>query len=65
MAPENPTSTRRRFLRESLWGGALAATAAAGAALAARAKGDKLVWQIDPFKCIGCGKCATHCIFNE
>ncbi len=23
-----------------------------------------LVWQIDPQKCIGCGKCADHCVLN-
>lgn len=22
------------------------------------------VWQIDPKKCIGCGKCADHCVLN-
>ena len=65
MADESPISTRRRFLREGLFGGALAATGAAGATLAARAKNDPLVWQLDPYKCIACGKCATHCIFNE
>lgn len=65
MADENPITTRRRFLREGLWGGVLAATAAAGATLAARSGSDTLVWQIDPYKCIACGKCATHCIFSE
>ncbi len=24
----------------------------------------KWVWQIDPFKCTGCGRCATHCVQN-
>lgn len=23
-----------------------------------------LVWQIDPFKCTQCGRCATHCVLN-
>jgi electron transport complex protein RnfB len=22
------------------------------------------VWQIDPFKCTSCGRCATHCVLN-
>ena len=25
---------------------------------------DKTVWQIDPYKCIQCGKCSTSCILN-
>jgi len=23
------------------------------------------VWQIDPFKCVQCGKCATHCVLTH
>ena len=65
MAAKEPISTRRRFLREGLWAGALAATAAAGATLAARAGNKKFVWQINPYKCIACGKCATSCVLNE
>ena len=22
------------------------------------------VWQVDPFKCTSCGRCATHCVLN-
>ena len=62
---ENPVLTRRRFLREGIWSGTLAAAAATGATLAARAGTDQWVWQIDPYKCIACGNCATHCIFPE
>jgi len=65
MAAENSTPTRRRFLREGLWAGALAATGAVGATLAAYAGGDRFVWQLNPYKCIACGKCATHCVLNE
>lgn len=25
---------------------------------------DRWVWQIDPFKCSWCGRCATHCVLN-
>jgi len=24
----------------------------------------KWVWQLDPFKCTSCGRCATHCVLN-
>jgi electron transport complex protein RnfB len=25
---------------------------------------DQWVWQVDPFKCTFCGRCATHCVLN-
>ncbi len=30
-----------------------------------RAGKDNLVWQIDPDKCIQCGRCETHCVLAE
>ncbi len=33
-----------------------------GVAAAVNAGGDKYVWQIDPFKCTQCGRCATDCV---
>ena len=24
-----------------------------------------MVWQIDPYKCIACGNCATHCVLED
>jgi len=50
---------RRDFLR--------AAAVAAGAGLgwqAARPASGHLVWQLDPQKCVQCGRCATHCVLN-
>lgn len=36
------------------------------AGLAARnSMGGQMVWQIDPFKCTFCGRCATHCVLSE
>jgi len=26
--------------------------------------GEAMVWQIDPYKCIQCGKCATECVLS-
>jgi electron transport complex protein RnfB len=34
-------------------------------ALARSGKGDEYVWQIDPFKCTQCGRCATECVRSE
>jgi len=56
---------RRKFLKEGLWTGVLAALGAATAGLLAKGRKQKYVWQIDPYKCIGCGNCATHCVLNE
>jgi len=50
---------RRDFLR--------AAAAAVGVGLAwqtVRPASGKLVWQIDPAKCVQCGRCATHCVLS-
>ena len=55
---------RRRFLASAgrsallLAGGGLA-----GAALT-RDRRDATVWQLDPFKCTQCGRCATHCVLD-
>jgi len=57
--------SRRRFLREGFWAGTLAVLGAAGAAISAKGRKKKYVWQIDPAKCIACGNCATHCVLNE
>jgi len=61
--PDN--QSRRRFLHDSVWLGALSALAAAAAAVFAKGGKKKYVWQIDPHKCVYCGRCATHCVLNE
>lgn len=49
---------RRGFLR-----GAAGWAAAAAAGWAAReARSEGTVWQIDPWKCIHCGRCETDCV---
>jgi electron transport complex protein RnfB len=30
-----------------------------------RAQAKPYVWQIDPYKCNGCGNCATYCVLDE
>ena len=34
------------------------------AGAARRVGSDKMVWQLDPAKCVQCGGCATHCVLN-
>jgi len=56
---------RRRFL--GLAGRSALGLALGGAALAALARAGqrRQVWQIDPLKCIQCGRCRTNCVLEE
>ncbi len=61
--PEDGKKMTRRDLLKA--GGQMAALAALGAGagfLGARARGEDMVWQIDPTKCIQCGNCADYCV---
>lgn len=62
---EEKKINRRKFLSTSIWGGCLTGLAVAGAVTASKKRGDEMVWQIDPAKCIACGKCATYCVLDE
>lgn len=50
---------RRDFIR-----GAAAIALAGTGWYAAGAKTKATVWQLDPTKCLKCGRCATHCVLN-
>ncbi|MBL7223860.1 MAG: ferredoxin [Candidatus Brocadiae bacterium] len=56
--------SRREFFGSMGRGAALLAIGGVGGALATRARGHEMVWQIDPFKCTECGRCATHCVLD-
>jgi electron transport complex protein RnfB len=58
MGKENKLD-RREFLR-----GAAVLAAGGGAWWASRPGAEGMVWQIDPAKCIQCGRCATNCVLN-
>lgn len=58
------TISRRDALSAGVRGaGLLALGGALGLLLTQKAKGGTL-WQIDPWKCNFCGKCATECVLN-
>lgn len=62
--PFNPVS-RRDFLRS---GARLAGMTGFGALfglMSYRAGAVTHVWQIDPTKCVWCGRCATHCVLEQ
>ena len=43
----------------------LSVVATGAMALSRRTGGEEYVWQIDPFKCTQCGRCATECVMAE
>jgi Na+-translocating ferredoxin:NAD+ oxidoreductase subunit B len=55
---------RRDFLQMGLRGAALVGLAGVSGYLIHKSTDDKLVWQIDPYKCQQCGRCATECVLN-
>ena len=61
--PNNRKRTRREFLADGAWyAGVLGIGGALG--LAAGDKRERTVWQLDPDKCIQCGRCATECVLG-
>lgn len=59
MNQEHPRTGRREFIR------AAAATALCGGVwMAATPSAETTVWQIDPRKCVQCGRCATSCVLS-
>jgi electron transport complex protein RnfB len=58
------TPNRREFIENSVRM-ALAITLGGVAGFAFKNQSPrKWVWQIDPFECTQCGRCATHCVLN-
>lgn len=61
---EKKTPNRREFIENSMRIG-LAITLGGVAGFAFKNQAPrKWVWQIDPFECTQCGRCATHCVLN-
>ena len=61
---EDKTFKRREFIQKGMRITLGVSLAGIGAVAATKATGDKWVWQIDPFKCTQCGRCATDCVKN-
>jgi len=56
---------RRRFLTDGLWAGCFAGVGAIVGSIIGKTGKKDMVWQIDPYKCVSCGNCATHCVLAE
>ncbi|MBT4400556.1 MAG: ferredoxin, partial [Bacteroidetes bacterium] len=57
--------SRRDFIQTSVRASLFIAIGGLGALGASRATASHTVWQIDPFKCTQCGRCATECVMAE
>ncbi len=57
---------RREFINTGVRATLGLAVVGTGALVLAKSKsGKEMVWQIDPFKCTQCGRCATECVMDE
>ncbi len=66
MAEKDKGLSRRKFINDGVrltLGLAVVGTAAFS--LKRSASGKDYVWQIDPFKCTQCGRCATECVKSD
>ena len=57
--------SRRNFLRDGLRGAALLGLGAGTGYLLGKSDRPGTVWQIDPYACVTCGRCATFCVLEE
>ncbi|MCD6405519.1 MAG: ferredoxin, partial [Planctomycetes bacterium] len=55
---------RREFIRNGARGAAALAVGALAGLEVNRSTGGEMVWQIDPNKCVQCGRCATDCVLE-
>ncbi|MFA9388410.1 MAG: hypothetical protein ACERKD_01295 [Prolixibacteraceae bacterium] len=59
---EKKKLNRRDFITSGVRISALVAIGGISALALKNAKPEETVWQIDPFKCTQCGRCATECV---
>jgi len=62
--PETKTQKRRAFLLGSVRTALLMALSGLGGLLATKSRAKGYVWQIDPFECTSCGRCADDCVLT-
>ncbi|MFZ5940834.1 MAG: 4Fe-4S dicluster domain-containing protein [Bacteroidota bacterium] len=60
----NRKINRRSFIRGGMQVSLGLAAGAVGALALRNSVNERWVWQIDPFKCTQCGRCATDCVLS-
>jgi electron transport complex protein RnfB len=65
MDDKEKSLSRRGFLESGMRGVCLLALGGLGGFTVSKALRGETVWQIDPYKCIACGNCATFCVLKE
>lgn len=61
--PENNNlKSRREFIRDGLRYSLVIGVAGLGGITAFRSTAGETVWQLDPSKCVQCGRCADNCV---
>lgn len=61
---ENKTLERRDFIQSSARFTLALCIGGLGGVVASKAKPGEYVWQIDPFECTQCGRCADECVLT-
>ncbi len=64
MAEDKDNISRRSFLAGGIRGAAILSLGGALGYALSRDHAGQTLWQIDPYKCTQCGKCATNCVLN-
>ena len=60
----SPKNSRRDFIRSGTRISLLLTLGTVGGFASRNLTPEKYVWQIDPFKCTQCGRCATSCVMT-
>ena len=61
---ENKAQNRREFIQSSSRFALALGIGGLGGMALTKAKADEYVWQIDPFACTQCGRCADECVLK-
>ena len=56
---------RRDFIKTGLRAAAFLSVGSITGYIISKSMSDELVWQLDPNKCVQCGRCATKCVLNQ